>query len=312
MGRRRCPLLKDFLKSIRSLPFVEFARPHTVVGTTLAVWVLYAMAAAEAHTQSLKTVLMVYIASLAVNIYIVGLNQLTDVEIDKINKPYLPLAAGTMSRTTALAIVIGAGLLALLLAALQGRYLFGTIGIVFALGSMYSLPPFRFKRSPFLAAAAITFARAIVGNAGVYLTYTDSLSGKANLPPHVILFMGFMFGFVVVIALMKDIPDLDGDRKHQISTLVSRLGAAKTLALCHALLTCCYVVTIAVALAASGLAVNRIVLVAAHGIAVAVLWAKAVRVDAADKDAIYRHYMFIWKLFYLEFAVFAAACLTSS
>nr|XP_029146024.1 probable homogentisate phytyltransferase 2, chloroplastic isoform X5 [Arachis hypogaea] len=33
------------------------------------------------------------VAALFMNIYIVGLNQLSDIEIDKINKPYLPLAS---------------------------------------------------------------------------------------------------------------------------------------------------------------------------------------------------------------------------
>ena len=38
------------------------------------------------------------IVSLLVNVYIVGLNQLYDVEIDKINKPYLPIASGELSK----------------------------------------------------------------------------------------------------------------------------------------------------------------------------------------------------------------------
>ena len=41
-------------------------------GTTLAVWVLYIVAAADAHRQSLSTALLAYVASLAVNVYIVG------------------------------------------------------------------------------------------------------------------------------------------------------------------------------------------------------------------------------------------------
>ena len=37
------------------------------------------------------------VAGLAVNVYIVGINQLEDVEIDRVNKPFLPLAAGEMT-----------------------------------------------------------------------------------------------------------------------------------------------------------------------------------------------------------------------
>ena len=37
------------------------------------------------------------VAALTVNIAIVGVNQITDVEIDRINKPWLPIAAGDLS-----------------------------------------------------------------------------------------------------------------------------------------------------------------------------------------------------------------------
>jgi homogentisate phytyltransferase/homogentisate geranylgeranyltransferase len=296
------------MKYLRSLPLVEFARPHTIIGTTLAVFVVSGMAAAEMHKYSLATVLTIYLAALAVNIYIVGLNQLTDVEIDKINKPYLPLAAGSMSWNTALAIVVISGVLALLIAAAGGKYLLATIGVIFVIGSFYSLPPMRFKRSPLLAAVAITTARAVVLNVGVYMTCKATLGGGTSLPPHLLLFIGVMLGFVIVISLMKDIPDLDGDLQHQIATLVARLGARKTLSLCHAILTTCYIAAIGIAFLAPDVAVNRTVLALAHGFAVVVLWARAGQVDADDKDAVYRHYMFIWKLFYFEFAVFAMAC----
>ena len=286
----------------------EFTRPHTVIGTTCAVWVLYVLAAADAHRQSLPTALTVYVASLALNIYIVGLNQLTDVDIDRINKPYLPLAAGTLTPFAATAIVAVAGAIALLAAAAQGRYLFGTIGVIFLIGSMYSLPPFRLKRSPFLAAAAITLARAVVGNVGVYLTYSAALAGAATLPSRVVLFVGFMTCFMVVISLMKDIPDLEGDRAHRIPTVVARLGARRTLLVCHLILTFCYTwATVAVFWPVAG--VHRGVIVVSHAVALIALWSLAARVDVDDNKAIAAHYMFVWKLFYLEFAIFPAACL---
>ena len=289
---------------------VEFTRPHTIIGTTLAVWVLYAVAAADAHRQSLSTVLLAYAASLAVNVYIVGINQITDVEIDRINKPYLPLAAGTLSRSAATVIVACSAVIALGLAAVAGRYLFATITTVFVIGSLYSLPPVRLKRFPLLAAAAITLARAVVGNVGVYLTYSAKLTGVASLPPHVLLFVAFMLGFVIVIAVMKDIPDIDGDRQHRIATLVGRLGARRTLLVCHLILTVCYLATIAAAFA--GVAnIHRGVLLGTHVLALAMLWWRAVRLDADDQRAVVLHYMFIWKLFYLEFAAFPIACMVA-
>nr|POE71006.1 homogentisate geranylgeranyltransferase, chloroplastic [Quercus suber] len=45
------------------------------------------------------------VPSILMNIYIVGLNQLFDVEIDKVNKPDLPLASGAFSMSTGITIV---------------------------------------------------------------------------------------------------------------------------------------------------------------------------------------------------------------
>jgi len=286
----------------------EFTRPHTIIGTSLAVVVFYVLAANAAGHHDFLLLALTYIASLGLNVYITGLNQITDVEIDRINKPYLPLAAGAFSRATGIRIVALCGLVGFVAAAFVGRYMFGTVAIVFALGSFYSLPPLRLKRSPFFAASAITLARAVVGNLGVYLSYSENLSGTATVPPHVLAFVGFMFLFVVVIAIMKDVPDIEGDRRHQIATFVVSLGAERTLLLCRAILTVAYLSMIAAALVGvPGL--HTAFTVAAHGAALVVVWAAARGLDNGDKDAVYRYYMVIWKLFYFEFAAFPVASL---
>ena len=47
---------------------------------------------------ALVGLLQALVPALLMNVSIVGLNQLYDVEIDKINKPYLPLASGEMTQ----------------------------------------------------------------------------------------------------------------------------------------------------------------------------------------------------------------------
>jgi homogentisate phytyltransferase/homogentisate geranylgeranyltransferase len=286
----------------------EFSRPHTIIGTALAVCALYVLATHAAQRQDPGLWAVVLLASLAVNLYVVGLNQLTDVEIDRISKPHLPLAAGSLRRASAVAIVAAAGSVALLLAGLQGRYLFVAIALILVIGTGYSLPPVRLKRFPLLAAASIVAARAIVANLGVYLAYSAALTGRAQLPGYVLLLVGFMAGFAAVIALMKDIPDVEGDRRHRISTLVLTIGPQRTLRLCQVVLTVCYTAVIVAGLVgipgASGW-----VLAAAHAGALAVMWLAGARVDGADQDAVRRYYMLIWKLFYFEFVAFPVAVL---
>jgi homogentisate phytyltransferase/homogentisate geranylgeranyltransferase len=286
---------------------VEFTRPHTIIGTTLAVCVLYALSAASAGRQDWVLLASTLVASLSVNLYIVGLNQLTDIEIDRINKPYLPLAAGTLKVSTALVVVIASGILSLAVAALQGRFLFGTIATIFLIGTAYSLPPLRLKRFPFYAAASITIARALVLNVGLCLTYSTALAGHPSLPSHISLFVGFMLAFVIVIAIMKDVPDIDGDRQNQIATLVLQLGAPRTMLLCRSILTLSYLAMIGAGLAGVR-GVHGGLLVTTHVAALAAVWLAGARTEDS-KDSIYRYYMFIWKLFYFEFFAFPAACL---
>lgn len=286
--------------------FWEFCRPHTIIGTTMAVVVLYVLAITETGRHDLKLLLLSYIASIGVNIYVVGINQLTDIEIDRINKPYLPLASGAFDRATGLSIVSIAQAVAIAIAATQGPYLFGTILAVFALGTAYSLPPFRFKERPFWAASSITVARAIVGNVGGYLHYTYRLSGTPSLPLSVLAFVGFMFVFVIVIAIMKDVPDIEGDSQCEVPTLARRLGVSRTLLLCRWILTLACLGFGVISLAASN-ALSPIFVLATHVPVVAAIWIIGRKVDIENMQSVTRYYMTLWKLYYIEFLAFPVA-----
>lgn len=86
------------------------------------------------------------------NLYITGLNQVTDIGIDKINKPYLPLASGHLSKSNGVRVVVGSLLLALFNLNKMAWPLQCTLVGSALLGTVYSLPPFRLKRFPLLAA----------------------------------------------------------------------------------------------------------------------------------------------------------------
>lgn len=61
------------------------------------------------------------VPALLMNLCIVGFNQLCDVEIDKVNKPYLPLASGEFSPALGRALVVASGMASLALGAGQRR-----------------------------------------------------------------------------------------------------------------------------------------------------------------------------------------------
>ena len=293
------------VKGNKLAAFWQFSRPHTIIGTSLSVWGVYAIAFDQGFNHSsVLPVLVAWLACLCGNIYIVGLNQLEDVAIDQINKPHLPLASGDFSLATGKLIVAVTGILSLLLAGLQSRYLLGMVVISLAIGTAYSLPPIRLKRFPFWAALCIFTVRGAVVNLGLYLHFTNSLI----IPMAVWVLTLFVIVFTVAIAIFKDIPDLEGDFQYQISTFTIALGQERVFNLARWIITVCYTgMAIAAFFWLPG--VNTIFLVSTHLGLLFLLWWRSFQVDLLDKVAIASFYQFIWKLFFLEYLLFPAACL---
>ena len=292
--------------------FWKFSRPHTIIGTSLSVVALYLMAIALSTTSvigdSVVQLLGSWIACLGGNIYIVGLNQLEDVEIDKINKPHLPIAAGEFSRRQAVIIIALSGTVALLSALLLGKYLLLTVGISLAIGTAYSLPPIRLKRFPFWAALCIFTVRGVIVNLGLFLHFSWVLQKEQVIPVPVWALTLFVLVFTFAIAIFKDIPDMEGDKQYNITTFTIQLGKAAVFNLSLWVITVCYVGMILAGVVKLPL-LNATFVVITHLLALALLWWRSTRVDLQDKVAIASFYQFIWKLFFLEYLIFPAACL---
>lgn len=288
----------------------KFSRPHTIIGTTLSVVGLYVIAYAHnAPIEGLSVALLLALLScLGANIYIVGLNQLSDVEIDRVNKPDLPLPSGQFSITEARLIIGIALLLSLLLALSQGRYLTVTVVISVLIGTAYSLPPLRLKRYHFWAAASIFTVRGLVVNIFLFLHFNYLFSGVVEIPLHVWILTGFIFGLSLVIAWFKDIPDVEGDHRFRIMTLTIRLGANTVFRLGLAVLTLLFAGLIGVAVLELP-EVNGYLLGGLNGGFLLLLWRYALRTDPSHKPAMTRFYLFIWGLFFSEYIAFALSCM---
>lgn len=292
--------------------FWKFSRPHTIIGTSLSVTGLSLIAWGEnALTASGVTVLLLalgaLLACLCGNVYIVGLNQLEDIAIDRVNKPHLPLASGEFSPRQGWTIVGITGLAALLLSVWQGPFLMATVWSSLLIGTAYSLPPIRLKRFPFWAALCIFSVRGAIVNLGLFLHFNQKLNSNVYLPSSVIALTLFVIIFTFAIAIFKDIPDIEGDRRYQISTLTIRLGAQNVFRLARWVLTVCYIGMIAAAPWLTG--VNATVLIVTHLVALVLLWQRSLNVNLQEKAEVARFYQFIWKLFFLEYLMFPIACL---
>lgn len=292
---------------------VAFSRPHTIIGTVVAVLVLHLLATRDLRlpvAAGLGQVVLVLVAAVATNLYIVGLNQVTDVEIDRINKPWLPLAAGTMTLPVGRAVVAGSALLAVVVGALAGWWMLGAAVIGIAVGTAYSLPPLRFKRSHVLAAASITSVRALVVNLFVFAHFHRVLGGRGPIPPHVWVLTGMVVGLTVGIAWFKDLPDAEGDATHHIATLVLALGPRRVLVIGLAVLGGCYLAVVAFSVVGLG-GVSGPVLGVGHVLLLAAMLTMGRRVDLLDQASLRRFYTGIWRLFVAEYVVFAAAALAA-
>jgi homogentisate phytyltransferase/homogentisate geranylgeranyltransferase len=129
--------------------------------------------------------------------------------------------------------------------------------------------------------------------------------------------------FGLVIAVMKDVPDIAGDRAHQVRSFSVRFGPRRCFRGAVAALVSLLGVTGGVCLVAAakaaglgggrggGLGGGRAVGRAVVG---AIAWAAAVRVgrkgrqvEAREGEEVYGYYMFLWQLFYLAYLLLPLA-----
>jgi len=313
----------------------RFTRPHTLIGSALAIPAIHMLAAPTVQSifsaNMLKSTLYAMVPALLMNLYITGLNQITDVEIDKINKPYLPIANGDLSLNNA-KIIVALSLIGSLTLGIA-HPLYGTNGLNFALwgsailGTMYSLSPFRLKRFPILAAFCIVAVRGTVVNAGFYAhALAAAFSSTATSGTTTVLqclsndlkcqLSSLFFGvFGIVIALMKDVPDIEGDKHANIRTFTVRVGQK---AIFHTMRRLVSLLFYSFGLGFAGgsyLAIAQNSVESSYipafraGIAFVAFrfgWKarqEGKNVNAEDNKEVFSYYMYLWKLFYASYLV---------
>jgi homogentisate phytyltransferase/homogentisate geranylgeranyltransferase len=295
----------------------SFSRPHTLIVTASSIVGIYVIAASSlpgvALGGGLGDLALTLLAGAAVNLYIVGLNQCEDVEIDRINKPWLPIPAGRLSVRGAWRIVVACAFLATALAVSQGLVELAAVGSALAIGTAYSSPPLRLKRFPALAAASISVVRACVVNVGVYLHFASSLGGRPGLSPipdSVVALTLFVLPFSFAIAVLKDVPDAEGDRRYRIGTFTVRLGVRAAFRMGMGALVAGY---LGMAIAGPLLIgdASPWVLAAGHLGCLALLVWLAARVDLSDPARFSRFYLRVWALFFAEYLLVPVAVLAA-
>nr|KYP34172.1 hypothetical protein KK1_044902 [Cajanus cajan] len=149
----------------------------------------------------------------------------------------------------------------------------------------------------------ILAVRAIIVQLAFFLhMQTFVYKRPAMFPRSLIFATAFMGFFSVVIALFKDIPDIEGDKIFGIRSFSVRLGQKRVFWICVSLLQMAYGVALLMGASSCNLW-SKIITGLGHCLLASILWYHANSVDLKSKAAITSFYMFIWKLFYAEYFI---------
>jgi homogentisate phytyltransferase/homogentisate geranylgeranyltransferase len=277
------------------------------MGTTVSIVSLQILALGLGQTWDRDTwgeLLITWIACLGANVAIVGVNQIIDVDIDRVNKPDLPLPAGLITSHQAWLITAISAVVGLSLSALADIYLLAVVSLSLLIGFAYSVPPLRWKRYALWAGIAIIAVRGSIVNLGLFWHFT----GRVHLPPVIAMITMFMVIFGLVIALAKDAPDTTGDRAFGIQTVALGWGATTVLQGTGWLLTGLYTIG---AVVSYGL--NAQLLSMGLGVCGLVVWEQTRRIASTQDlcpQAMKNFYQFIWRMFYVSYGIFPLGLIT--
>jgi chlorophyll/bacteriochlorophyll a synthase len=209
------------LQSRASL-LLEFSRPFTLVAPALGFASGAATAAGAAPRESWSFDLLLYpciglVMAAVLNAASNALNQIYDLEIDRINKPKRALPSGRLSLREAWTFTLVAYGVALVLGWLvapAGRHeCFWIVVVATVITVLYSAPPFRTKRLGIWANLTIAIPRGVL----LKVAGWSAVKTVVGTEPW---FIGSVFGlFLLGASTTKDFADMEGDARGGCRTL---------------------------------------------------------------------------------------------
>lgn len=199
------------------------------------------------------------------------------------------------------------------------------------LGAVYSVPPIRTKRNPIAAGLTIATVRGFLLNFGIYYAVKDAISAPFTWSPKVAFIARFMTMFATVIAVTKDLPDIEGDKvrpqfasshsfettstfsnsklhsTHQaynIDTFATKIGVPKIAKGATFCLLLNYFQAIVTGLVAPAGTFRNIPMIGGHLALASVLIYRYRQLDPESTPSIKIYYKHIWDLFYLEYGLY--------
>jgi 4-hydroxybenzoate polyprenyltransferase len=215
---------------MKARAFVELGRPFTLIAPGLG-FLSGAVTAIGAHPRDLLSwpvLIPALVGSLMAMVFNAGnnaLNQIYDLEIDRVNKGKRPLPSGRLTVRDAWAFTAVAYVLTLVLAWLVapgGRHeCFWIVLAAIVCTYIYSVPPLRTKRLGIWANVTIAIPRGVL----LKVAGWSAVKTVAGVEPW---YIGGIFGlFLLGASTTKDFADMEGDRRGGCRTLPIVYGVTR-------------------------------------------------------------------------------------
>ena len=206
----------------RARLWFEFSRPFTLLAPALGFASGAVTAAGAEPAEPMSAALIVYpliglTMAAVLNAASNGLNQIYDLEIDRINKQKRPLPSGRLALGDAWIFTLVTYAMALVLAWFVApggrRECFWIVVVATAITILYSVPPFRTKRFGIWANVTIAIPRGVL----LKVAGWSAVKTIAGVEPW---FIGAIFGlFLLGASTTKDFADMEGDARGGCRTL---------------------------------------------------------------------------------------------
>ena len=211
--------------------YVELARPFTLLPPALGVVSGAFTAWGAGGTKAPLTLALVLpivwgaLMAATLNAASNAINQIYDLEIDRVNKPRRPLCTGALSMGQAWGFTLLAFVMAWVLAWLADptsrHECFWIVLFTSVLVWAYSAPPLRTKRHGIWANVTIAIPRGMLLKVAGWSTVKTVMGVEP-------WFIGAIFGlFLLGAASTKDFADIEGDKKGGCRTLPIEYGVAR-------------------------------------------------------------------------------------
>jgi len=197
--------------------YFQLIRIHNVVGSAISAFMGFVVASNWSINPIKLVVSMLVVALVAAGGYVI--NDIYDIEIDRINKPYRPLPSGEISIRKAFIITWSTFIIGALFSAILGVYPFILALVTIILLVFYAK---KLKKEGIVGNFVVALTSALSAFYGG-LTYFNG-----NWFYRVIIPTLFIFFFTLSREFIKGIEDVIGDKENGVKTLAVKLGITRT------------------------------------------------------------------------------------